>query len=55
MRMMTFRKMSRATSATAYETWGGSDVANTINTFENTDVRATNLVVEDDEDTADAE
>lgn len=42
----TFRKIRRAQSPTDYETWGGCQVANTINTFENSDVRTTTIVTE---------
>lgn len=43
---LTYRKSRRAQSKTDHETWVEDHVANTLNTFENTEVRATNLVVE---------
>jgi len=42
----TFRKIRRAQSPTDFETWGGCQVANTLNTFENSDVRTTTIVTE---------
>jgi len=42
----TFRKISRATEKDGWESWGGCQVANTLNTFENSDVRATTIVTE---------
>ena len=43
-----FIKSRRAQSAADYETWKEGSTANALNTFENTDVRATNLVVTKD-------
>lgn len=41
-----FRKISKAKSNVDYETWGGCQVSNTLNTFEdNSDGRATVLIV----------
>ena len=40
-----FIKSRRAQSVADYETWKEGNTANTLNTFENTDVRATNVVV----------
>ena len=40
-----FIKSRRAQSVSDYETWKEGNTANTLNTFENTDVRATNVVV----------
>jgi len=41
-----FRKAKRAQNVDDYETWVEGDIANTINTFESTDIRATNTVVQ---------
>lgn len=41
-----FRKSRRCTNIDDYETWVEGKIANTINTFENTDIRATNAVVQ---------
>jgi site-specific DNA-cytosine methylase len=41
----TFSKKRHAKSATDFETWEPRDVTSTLNTFENSDIRATNLVV----------
>ena len=41
-----FRKSKRAQNVDDYETWVEGDIANTINTFESTDIRATNAVVQ---------
>lgn len=41
----TFSKKRHAQSATDFETWEPQDVTSTLNTFENSDIRATNLVV----------
>ena len=43
--VLTFSKQRRAQSAEDYETWIESDKANTINTFDMGDVRATTLVI----------
>ena len=42
----TFRKIRRAKSPTDYETWGGCQVANTLNTFDQGDVRTSVIVTE---------
>ncbi len=41
-----YRKSKRAQNVDDYETWVEGDIANTINTFESTDIRATNTVVQ---------
>lgn len=41
----TFRKVRRAASTEDFETWEREDAANTLNTYENSDVRATTLAV----------
>lgn len=41
-----FRKVRRAQSSEDDETWELTEVANTLNTYENSDVRATQVVVE---------
>lgn len=43
--MMPFSKSRRAKSSTDFETWKASEVSNTINTFDQGDVRATDVVV----------
>lgn len=43
--MMPFSKSRRAKSTTDFETWKASEVSNTINTFDQGDVRATDVVV----------
>ena len=43
---MPFRKISRATSSEDAETWGGSELSNTLNTFDASETRSSNLVVE---------
>lgn len=43
--MMPFSKSRRAKSTTDFETWKSSEVSNTINTFDQGDVRATDVVV----------
>lgn len=45
--MMPFSKSRRAKSTTDFETWKASEVSNTINTFDQGDVRATDVVVMD--------
>jgi hypothetical protein len=42
----TFRKIRRAKSPTDFETWGGCQVANTLNTFDQGDVRTSVIVAE---------
>ena len=44
--VMTFVKARRATSETDFETWQEGGIANTLNLFDQGDVRATNVVVE---------
>ena len=44
--VMTFSKSRRAKSDTDFETWNESGVANTLNLFDQGDVRATNIVVQ---------
>ena len=44
--VMTFAKAKRAQSETDYESWNESGIANTLNLFDEGDVRATNVVVE---------
>lgn len=41
----TFRKVRRAASNTDFETWSSDEAGNTLNTYENSDVRATTLVI----------
>ena len=41
-----FRKSKRAQNVDDYETWVEGDIANTINTFESTDIRATTAVLQ---------
>ena len=41
-----FRKSKRAQNVDDYETWVEGDIANTINTFESTDIRATNAIIQ---------
>lgn len=43
--MMPFSKSRRAKSSTDFETWREAQVSNTINTFDQGDVRATDVVV----------
>lgn len=43
--MMPFSKSRRAKSSIDFETWKSSEVSNTINTFDQGDVRATDVVV----------
>ena len=42
----TFRKIRRAKFQGDFETWGGCKVSNTLNTFDQGDVRATTIVTE---------
>ena len=44
--VMTFAKSRRAQSETDFETWNESGIANTLNLFDQGDVRATNIVVQ---------
>ena len=44
--VMTFAKSRRAQSDTDFETWNESGIANTLNLFDQGDVRATNIVVQ---------
>ena len=44
--VMTFAKSRRAKSDTDFETWSESGVANTLNLFDQGDVRTTNVVVQ---------
>lgn len=44
--VVTFSKSKRAQTSTDYETWKESDKANTMNCFDQGDVRATDVVVE---------
>ena len=44
--VMTFVKSRRAQSDTDFETWNESGIANTLNLFDQGDVRATNVVVQ---------
>jgi DNA (cytosine-5)-methyltransferase 1 len=44
--VMTFAKSRRAKSNTDFETWNESGIANTLNLFDQGDVRATNIVVQ---------
>lgn len=53
--MICYRKSRRAMSGTDFETWVDDNVANTINTFENSSVRATNVVVVRNESNIDRE
>lgn len=53
--MICYRKSRRAMSRTDFETWVDDNVANTINTFENSSVRATNIVVVRNESDIDRE
>lgn len=46
--LILFVKSRRAQSKDDYETWVKGDVANTLNTFDGGDVRATNIVVYED-------
>lgn len=43
----TYRKSRRACSVDDFETWVEADYTNTLNTFENSDVRATQIIIED--------
>lgn len=45
MKQYPFRKIRRPSSETDYETWGGGEIANTLNLFDISDVRSTNIVV----------
>ena len=45
----TFQKSRRAKSKDDFETWVESDITNTLNTFEGGDVRATTLIVKDED------
>ena len=45
----TFQKSRRAKNKDDYETWVESDITNTLNTFEGGDVRATTLIVKDED------
>ena len=47
LRPAVYRKVRRAKSADDFETWEKAKAANTINTFDNGDVRATNVAVYD--------
>ena len=53
--MICYRKSRRAMSGTDFETWVDDNVANTINTFENSSVRAMNIVVVRNESNIDRE
>ena len=44
--VMTFAKSRRAQSDTDFETWNESGIANTLNLFDQGDVRSTNVVVQ---------
>ena len=44
--VMTFAKSRRAQSDTDFETWNESGIANTLNLFDQGDIRATNVVVQ---------
>lgn len=46
--LVLFVKSRRAQSKDDYETWVEGNVANTLNTFDGGDVRATNIVVYED-------
>lgn len=48
--LLVFRKSRRAQNREDYETWVESETANTLNTFDNGDVRSTTLVVEKKDD-----
>ena len=43
---MIYRKTRRAKSKDDFETWTESEIANTLNTFDGGDTRATTVVVE---------
>lgn len=47
--IVIFIKSRRAQNAEDYETWKTSEVANTLNTFDGGDVRATTLIVNENE------
>ena len=44
--VMTFVKQKRATSETDFETWKEGGIANTLNLFDQGDIRATNVVIQ---------
>lgn len=48
--IIAFRKSRRAKDKEDYETWVESDIANTINTFDVGDTRATTVVINEDKD-----
>lgn len=47
--MKVFVKSRRAKDKDDYETWVEHGIANTLNTFEGGDVRATTLIVKDED------
>ena len=49
MTKLTYRKIRRAKDQNDYETWGGCRTANTLNPFDQGDVRSTTIVVEKEE------
>lgn len=50
---MCFRKVRRAQNKDDFETWMASEMSNTINLFEMSDIRATTIVVSENNDSND--
>ena len=48
--ILSYRKSRRAKDKEDYKTWVESDTANTINTFDVGDTRATTIVINEDKD-----